>query len=464
MIREKNLIYLLCLIFIFFKFFSIYLTNLDLFGDEAQYWIWSKALDFGYYSKPPLLSWVIALVSNLFGSSFFVLKTIPVSIYCLTSLVVYFISKKLIANNDLATITAVSFFVMPGVSFSSFLLSTDVLFIFFWSVSLLMVLKIKDLPSTMNFLLLGIFVGLAFMSKYAAIYFVVSFAFLFFEKNMRLVLLTNWAKLLFCCLVVVVILAPNIIWNINNDWVTFEHTSENAALDRAGVNLFESLKFLVSQILMIGPLIFFGFVFWGYGVFNFGFNEKFLVIFSLPTFLIVLLESILVRANANWAAASLMGAIILFVHVIYKNRKKFLYYNIFLNFILGFALFYFIAIGSSYGPFSRISGISSFGSEIYDKTKYHKNIVVGERMLFSNLNYIFREQQIKMFVPYLPGSQIKNHFQITNALPQNYKNNFIFVGYEEQIKYLNEKHEVFFLKEYNVMFQNEPIKVYEVLF
>ena len=114
MIREKNLIYLLCLVFIFFKFVSIYLTNLDLFGDEAQYWIWSQALDFGYYSKPPLLSWVIALVSNLFGSSFFVLKTIPVSIYCLTSLVVYFISKKLIASNDLATITAVSFFVMPG--------------------------------------------------------------------------------------------------------------------------------------------------------------------------------------------------------------------------------------------------------------------------------------------------------------------------------------------------------------
>ena len=83
---------------------------------------------------------------------------------------------------------------------------------------------------------------------------------------------------------------------------------------------------------------------------------------------------------------------------------------------------------------------------------------------FSNLNYIFREHQIRMFVPYLPRSQIKNHFQITNALPQNYKNNFIFVGYEEQIKYLNEINEIFFLKEYNVMFQNEPIKVYEVLF
>ena len=183
MINEKTFIYLFCLIFVIFKIISIYLTKLDLFGDEAQYWIWSKNLDFGYYSKPPLLSWVIALVSNLFGSSLFVLKTIPIFIYCITSLVVYFISKRLVENNDLAVITAVSFFVMPGVSFSSFLLSTDVLLILFWSLSLLIVLRIKDTPSIMNFLLLGIFVGLAFMSKYAAIYFVVSFVFLFFEKK-----------------------------------------------------------------------------------------------------------------------------------------------------------------------------------------------------------------------------------------------------------------------------------------
>tara|TARA_Y100000590_G_scaffold422958_1_gene528234 strand:- start:17 stop:1411 length:1395 start_codon:yes stop_codon:yes gene_type:complete len=464
MINEKIFIYLFCLVFVVFKIISIYLTKLDLFGDEAQYWIWSKNLDFGYYSKPPLLAWVIAFVSSLFGSSLFVLKAIPIFVYCITSLVVYFISKKLTENKDLAIITAVSFFVMPGVSFSSFLLSTDVLFILFWSLSLLIVLRIKDAPSITNFLLLGIFVGLAFMSKYAAIYFVVSFVFLFFEKTMRRLLLDNWIKLFCCCFVIVVILSPNIIWNLNNNWITLDHTSENAALDRASFNLFESSKFLLSQIVMIGPLVFLSFVFWGLRVFRLDFNTKFLIIFSLPTFLIVLAESMLVRANANWAAASLMGGLILFVHAVYKCRKKILYYNLILNFIMGFALFYFIAIGSSYGPFTRISGISSFGDEIYNKVGDNKNIVVGERMLFSNLNYIFRERQIKMFVPYLPNSEIKNHFQITNALPQNFKNNFIFLGYEEQIKYLREKHKIYFLKEYSVVFQNEPIKVYEVVF
>ena len=27
-------------------------TNFDLFGDEAQYWVWSKDLNLGYYSNP----------------------------------------------------------------------------------------------------------------------------------------------------------------------------------------------------------------------------------------------------------------------------------------------------------------------------------------------------------------------------------------------------------------------------
>ncbi|MGB2941567.1 MAG: hypothetical protein WBB79_01895 [Candidatus Macondimonas sp.] len=35
-------------------------SPLDLFVDEAQYWLWSTTPDFGYYSKPPVIAWVIA--------------------------------------------------------------------------------------------------------------------------------------------------------------------------------------------------------------------------------------------------------------------------------------------------------------------------------------------------------------------------------------------------------------------
>ena len=39
----------------------------DLGFEEAQYWSWSRELDFGFYSKPPLLALVIRLTTALFG-------------------------------------------------------------------------------------------------------------------------------------------------------------------------------------------------------------------------------------------------------------------------------------------------------------------------------------------------------------------------------------------------------------
>src|SRR5208282_6780223 len=41
----------------------------DLFPDEAQYWVWSQRLALGYYSKPPLVAWLIASTTGVFGDS-----------------------------------------------------------------------------------------------------------------------------------------------------------------------------------------------------------------------------------------------------------------------------------------------------------------------------------------------------------------------------------------------------------
>ena len=55
------------------KLIFIYLTNFDLFGDEAQYWIWSQSLDFGYYSKPPFVAWIISFFTFFLGNAFIVI-------------------------------------------------------------------------------------------------------------------------------------------------------------------------------------------------------------------------------------------------------------------------------------------------------------------------------------------------------------------------------------------------------
>src|SRR5437763_116151 len=40
---------------------------LDLAPDEAHYWDWSRHLDWSYYSKGPLVAWLIRLSCSLFG-------------------------------------------------------------------------------------------------------------------------------------------------------------------------------------------------------------------------------------------------------------------------------------------------------------------------------------------------------------------------------------------------------------
>ena len=66
------------------------------------------------------------------------------------------------------------FLIIPAVSLSSFILSTDIFLLLFWTLALNEFVKIIKKGSIKNFVLLGIFLGLAFLSKYAAIYFIVS--------------------------------------------------------------------------------------------------------------------------------------------------------------------------------------------------------------------------------------------------------------------------------------------------
>ncbi|MDD3530970.1 MAG: hypothetical protein PHS77_13950, partial [Gallionellaceae bacterium] len=42
-------------------------SGIELYADEAQYWTWSLAPAWGYYSKPPMVAWAIWLGTSIFG-------------------------------------------------------------------------------------------------------------------------------------------------------------------------------------------------------------------------------------------------------------------------------------------------------------------------------------------------------------------------------------------------------------
>ena len=47
--------------------YLVWFCPLDLSPDEAHYWDWSRRLDWSYYSKGPLIAWIILLVWHWFG-------------------------------------------------------------------------------------------------------------------------------------------------------------------------------------------------------------------------------------------------------------------------------------------------------------------------------------------------------------------------------------------------------------
>ena len=68
---------------------AIILSPLELGVDEAQYWLWSTEFDFGYYTKPPLTSWIIGASHGLFGHHIWSVRLPAPWLHLLTALVLW---------------------------------------------------------------------------------------------------------------------------------------------------------------------------------------------------------------------------------------------------------------------------------------------------------------------------------------------------------------------------------------
>ena len=47
--------------------FLVWGCDWDLCGDEAEYWAWSRKLDWSYYSRGPVIAWLIRLGTEILG-------------------------------------------------------------------------------------------------------------------------------------------------------------------------------------------------------------------------------------------------------------------------------------------------------------------------------------------------------------------------------------------------------------
>src|SRR3954464_1613487 len=109
-------------------------TPLQLYPDEAQYWWWAQTPDWGYFSKPPLIAWIIWLTTGLSDAEWAIRLASPL-LHAATAVMVFAI-RRTAYDARVGFWSVLAYATLPGISYSSALISTDVPLLLCWSVAL----------------------------------------------------------------------------------------------------------------------------------------------------------------------------------------------------------------------------------------------------------------------------------------------------------------------------------------
>ena len=391
--------------------------GLPLHFDEAQYWDWSQNLDWGYFSKPPLLAFLIRVFTELCGNGENCIRSLSPFLHFLTSLVIFYSAHLLTKSFKKALLGSFLYLLMPGISFSSFLISTDVPLLLFSSLIALCIIKIFNSRKNtfLLFCLLGLFFALGFLSKYAIFYLLLSFLFsTLIDKECRRFFFNK--SFLLSIIIIIILIFPNLIWNYNNEFVTLSHTASNANLSHIKINVFQGITFLLSQIFIFGVIPFLFLFKKTLSLQRYNTIQKiFLITFILPIFIVFLL-AIFSRANANWAVVGYPFACILLPTLL--NSKKNFMNNMFILNQFTFSTIIVISIFFlpifNLDPFANIKHIKPLSNIIKNEIMNRNNIALmtDDREDYAQLLYYLKNIDIKK-AKWNGDIRIDDHYELT---------------------------------------------------
>ncbi|MGB2096294.1 MAG: ArnT family glycosyltransferase [Candidatus Puniceispirillales bacterium] len=302
------IIFMIIIMVTLLRCYALFVSPLDLSVDEAQYWLWSQTPDAGYFTKPPMIAWVISIGTNLAGAGESGIRLMAPLLHGMTAVILWQIAAYLY-HPVAGRLVALGWISLPAVGLASFVMSTDTPLLLFTSTMILVLspLAVGRSISITGYSLAGIMLGLGFLSKYAAIYSLISIAliWIFQPQIRRLMRWPQWGVLLLSALIVV---SPNIIWNWQNGFATVAHLEHNANIAQASLSFISGLNFLLSQAGVVGPVLFLAAIMaMGAG----GRHTGFLSAFILPPLIIITIQAMISDANANWAILAWPPALIL---------------------------------------------------------------------------------------------------------------------------------------------------------
>ncbi len=235
---------------------------LDLSGDEAHYWEWSRHLDWSYYSKGPLVAYIIAagrvlfggLSQQLLGNEVLAIRGPAVLLSVGTGLGLFVLVNQTLRSSRLALAAVAITFTIPILAVGAILLTIDAPLSFCHIWALVACHRGLHTGRLWPWLIAGVLIALGILAKYTMvlIFPIVGLAILCEPQWRKYVpRLGPWLALAIGTLGFV----PILIWNAQHNWVSFRHVAGQAGVS-GGRAIFPlgPLEMLGGQLAVVGPL------------------------------------------------------------------------------------------------------------------------------------------------------------------------------------------------------------------
>lgn len=259
-------------------------SGAGLYLDEAQYWEWSRELQWGYYSKPPMIAALIAASTALFGDDVLGVRALAMFCWLASALALYGLAGHMVLDSlgpqaegqaRRAGFWAALLFVSTPLSgILGLSATTDAPLLLCWTLATWTLWTALRSGRWWHWAGLGLILGLGLLSKYTIAAFVPAAALLVLHQALRPALCphepgaaaeatgarprTRLLQSLLALPVAALVCLPSLAWNAAWGWPTWRHTADITAraVREAGVDRWASLaEYLGGQWLLVGPIV-----------------------------------------------------------------------------------------------------------------------------------------------------------------------------------------------------------------
>ena len=231
----------------------------DLAGDEAHYWEWSRHLDWSYYSKGPLVAyiiaagrWLLADWSNARLGNEMLAVRIPAVVLSIVSMIgIATLAWRVTRRSSIVAVSLALMMTMPIFAVGAKLMTIDAPLMALWVWALVLIHAGLRGRSVLPWLAVGVLIALGILAKYNML--------LLFPAVLITIAISRelWGHFkrpgpYLATLIGLLGFFPILYWNAQHAWVSFRHVAGQAGVAGGpSINFAGPLEYIASQLAVV---------------------------------------------------------------------------------------------------------------------------------------------------------------------------------------------------------------------